>query len=160
MTASIVAFPTRAIDRIDADCSGLIRWDGWIYEAAIMVDHTPDGLLPLPTGSERISAQDWWHALAERWPGAALDILRTVRAAGYGTEEIRTAHSLAVFNEPADPSLKPRANPNRALPERPKSTASCRAIMELASTLDVEALGELVDQLVGFLWSKHNVAHP
>ncbi len=159
MTATIVAFAASKPSRVSAHSDESIRWAGWIYDVPTVLAFTPSGFHDDPTVAEGATAQDWWEALADQWPGAALDIVGRLRAAGKGSEEIRTAHSLAVFNASAKTRAGKTRTPSR-LPERPKNTASSRALVQLASTLEVEALGELVDQLVGILWSKHNVAHP
>ena len=159
MSATIVAFAASKSNRIGGRRDETIRWAGWVYDLPTVLAFTPTGLFDEAACADGASGQAWWEALADQWPGAALDIVGRLRAAGKGSEEIRTAHSLAVFNAPATPrTRKPRAASR--LPERPRNTAPSRAMLQLASTLEVEALGELVDHLVGILWSKHNVAHP
>ncbi len=152
MSAAIVPLSMGKRIRIDHVRADTIVWDGWVYGADTVAEFTPKGLLEDAIGAGTGDAQAWWVTLAARWPGAALDILGRLRAAGHGAEEIRVDHSLATFSG--------RAPAGTALPARPAKTGSSRALMELAMTLDVEQLGDLVDQLVGFLMSRHNVAHP
>ena len=152
MSASIVSFPSSGRGRTNCSRDDTIVWDGWAYGVETVRAFTPKGLLDETRVDGQGDAQAWWLALADRWPGAVLDILGHLRAAGHGVEEIRVDHSLAMFSG--------RSPAVCALPTHQAKTGSSRAVMELAKTLDVEQLGDLVDQLVGFLMSRHNVAHP
>lgn len=155
--AEIISFNARADRAADALFGGVIRWDGWFYDAAAVVKYTPRCLVAEALAAKPRSAQDWWDHLAFRWPGSALDILGRLRAAGLGSEQIQVEHSLAVYGE----SVKGRRKGVAAAKStRSGSAASSRAFMALAAKLDPEAIGDLVDQLVGHLGVYHNIAHP
>lgn len=160
MNAEVVAFAKRPDVSNIAVPGETIIWDGWLFDAVTVCEFTPYGLLDEIPGATQATAQEWWDILVDRWPGAALDVVRRLRLAGHGSEEIRTGHSLCVFNEPPAKTKSRKVGTRKGLPDRPKDGATSRALLELASTLDVEALGNLIDKLIGFLQAKYDVVHP